>query len=124
MKFKSCFSLWAFASLMVTTHAYSLKDDFTKNGYASFFGDFDFWTNDDPTHGYVDYVNEKSAWNHGLIGNGGNIYLGADHTDVASGRGRRAVRLTSKATYSPGTLIVADIVHMVRYFLFRARSDY
>jgi hypothetical protein len=114
MLFSSCLYLWALAILAGTTCAYNLKDDYTRNGYADFFDDFSFWTDGDPTNGTVDYVDQQSAWNNGLIGNGGNIYLGVDHANVASGRGRKSVRLTSKATYNPGTLVVADIDHMVR----------
>ncbi|KAH3950427.1 hypothetical protein HBI56_233500 [Parastagonospora nodorum] len=112
MLFPSCLYVWALAILAGTICAYNLKDDYTRNGYADFFDDFNFWTDGDPTNGTVDYVDQQSAWNNGLIGNGGNIYLGVDHANVASGRGRKSVRLTSKATYNPGTLIVADITHM------------
>lgn len=93
---------------------YSLANDYTGNNYADFFGKFTFWTDADPTNGYVDYVSQDDAWSDGLIGNGGNIYLGVDTTNVASGSGRKSVRLTSTDTYNPGTLFVADIAHMVR----------
>ena len=39
------------------------------------------------------------------------IYIGTDHTDVASGRGRNSVRLSSKKTYTRG-LIILDLQHM------------
>ena len=93
--------------------AYILKDDYTSNSYVDFFSKFQFDTFNDPTHGYVDYVNQDSAWTNGLIGNWGNIYLGVDHTNVASGRGRKSVRLTSKTAYNINSLFVVDVAHMV-----------
>jgi hypothetical protein len=113
MVFYSKFPVLASVLLSASAYSYTLKDDYTKNNFANFFGASDFWTAEDPTHGYVDYVNQQDAWSNGLIGNGGNIYLGVDHKNVASGRGRKSVRLTSKPTYSPGTLFVADIADMV-----------
>lgn len=101
------------SSLPLLASAYSIKDDYTGNNYADFFNMFNFETMDDPTGGYVDYVSEKDAWDNGLIGNGGNIYLGVDHTNDASGRGRMSTRITSKASYDINTLFVADIAYMV-----------
>ena len=67
---------------------------------------------DDPTHGYVDYVAQSVAQSAGLINtNNSQIYMGVDSTNVASGRGRQSVRLTSKAMYNHG-LIVLDLEHM------------
>ncbi|KAK5993529.1 putative endo-1,3(4)-beta-glucanase [Cladobotryum mycophilum] len=110
--FKQSYLLCALALFKASANAYSLKDDYTGNNYANFFNNFDFWTAGDPTNGYVDYVSQSDAWKYGLIGNGGNIYLGVDHVNVASGRGRRSVRLTSNKAYNPGTLFVADIAYM------------
>lgn len=67
---------------------------------------------DDPTHGYVNYVDQGTAQNQGLIGQrDGTTYMGVDYTNVANGRGRNSVRLTSKNTYTHG-LIVLDLQHM------------
>jgi hypothetical protein len=38
--------------------AYTLKYNYA--GY-NFFDNFDFWTQDDPTHGYVNYVDRNTA---------------------------------------------------------------
>ncbi|TAQ88813.1 hypothetical protein B7494_g2862 [Chlorociboria aeruginascens] len=95
--------------------AYSLVDDYTSNNYSDFFTKFSFWDtslNSDPTHGFVQYVSEDSAWDKGLIGNGGNIYLGVDDKNTNQVNGRAATRLTSSTGYQSGTLIVADIAHM------------
>ncbi|KAL9016720.1 MAG: hypothetical protein Q9185_005957 [Variospora sp. 1 TL-2023] len=63
----------------------------------------------DPTEGYVDYVDGQSS---GLFSqSGGSVQLSVDSTSVASGRGRKSVRLTSKASYNHA-LIVIDIAHM------------
>jgi len=56
----------------------------------------------------VDY---NTALNEGLIKIGNPIYMGADHTKVASGRGRDSVRIESKKTFNSG-LIIIDLVHM------------
>lgn len=103
------------AVLSCSTNAlgYVLKEDLTGNGYKDFFNKFEYWTAADPTKGFVDYVDQESAWQHGLIGNGGNIYIGVDHTSIAPQHGRKSLRMTSKSEFQPGTLIVADISHMV-----------
>ncbi|KAG9663095.1 hypothetical protein KCU64_g1535, partial [Aureobasidium melanogenum] len=88
------------------------KVDFTGNDYKDFFNKFSYWTDADPTKGFVNYVDQDSAWQNGLIGNGRNIYIGVDHTSVAPQHGRKSVRMTSKSAFNPGTLIVADISHM------------
>jgi len=89
--------------------AYTLKYNYA--GY-NFFDNFDFWTQNDPTHGYVNYVDRNTAQSQGLISAGPhNCYIGADHNNVASGRGRSSVRLSSKATFSDG-LVIADLSHM------------
>ncbi|KAL8756893.1 MAG: hypothetical protein Q9199_002620 [Rusavskia elegans] len=63
----------------------------------------------DPTEGYVDYVDGTSS---GLFSqSGGKVKLSVDSTNVASGRGRKSVRLTSKASYNHA-LIVIDVGHM------------
>ncbi|KAF4335377.1 Concanavalin A-like lectin glucanases superfamily [Fusarium beomiforme] len=95
-----------------TACAYTLKTDYTGDNYADFFNKFSFWTSSDPTNGYVDYVDQATSLSNGLIGTGGNIYIGVDHTNVASGRGRKSVRLTSTESYDVNTLFVVDIAHM------------
>jgi hypothetical protein len=108
-----------------STAGYVLQDDYNSN---SFFSMFDFFTvpgfplilrhcltkakGDDPTHGYVNYVDQGMAQSRGLIGQrNGATYIGVDHTNVASGRGRNSVRLSSKKAYTHG-LIVLDLQHM------------
>lgn len=96
--------------------AYSLRLDYGENGFDNFFNHFSFWDSSqqaDPTHGYVDYLPEDQAWSAGLIANRGTAFMGVEHNDVASGPGRKSARLTSNEYYTPGTLFVADILHMV-----------
>ena len=66
--------------------AYSLSDDYLQNG---FFGNWDFYTGSDPTHGYVTYVDQSTAQSNGYISTNsdGSIYMGVDHANVASGSG-------------------------------------
>ncbi len=80
---------------------------------ASFFDYFDFFTDDDPTHGYVNYVSRDQAQSEGLIKPlpNGAVYIGTDMSNVASGRGRNSVRLQSKKSWTGG-LFIMDLSHM------------
>ena len=70
------------------------------------------WQADDPTAGYVNYVDQGTAQASGLIKNdNGKIYIGVDHSNVASGRGRNSVRLSSTKAYNHG-LVIIDLDHM------------
>lgn len=79
----------------------------------SFFDGFDFFTDNDPTDGYVNYVDRPQATNQGLIQvNGyGQVKMKADSTSIASGRGRNSVRIESKKIYNSG-LFIADFEHI------------
>ncbi len=67
---------------------------------------------DDPTHGYVNYVDQGTAQNRGLIDkSNGAVVMRVDSSNVASGRGRDSVRITSKASYNHA-LMVVDLAHM------------
>ena len=73
---------------------------------------FDFITYDDPSHGYVTYVNQSTAESLGILKQqNGKLYMGADHTNVASGRGRNSIRVSSKAVYNHG-LFILDMDHI------------
>jgi len=73
---------------------------------------FDFITYDDPSHGYVNYVNQSTAESLGILKQqNGKLYMGADHTNVASGRGRNSIRVSSKAVYNHG-LFILDMDHI------------
>lgn len=67
---------------------------------------------DDPTHGYVNYVDQNTAQSSGLFSVNNNVVtIRVDSTNVASGRGRSSVRVTSKGSYTHG-LVVLDLAHM------------
>ncbi|KAF7180715.1 hypothetical protein CNMCM7691_010006 [Aspergillus felis] len=89
--------------------AYVLEDDYGTS--TSFFDKFSFFTAADPTGGFVSYVDRTTAQNAGLIAADGTIYMGVDHTHVASSSGRQSVRLTSTKSYTHG-LVILDLGHM------------
>ncbi|KAL8656870.1 MAG: hypothetical protein Q9226_002480 [Calogaya cf. arnoldii] len=67
---------------------------------------------DDPTHGYVNYIDQATADSQDLYNvSNGQVTWGVDHVNIASGRGRNSIRLTSKAQYTHG-LVVLDLAHM------------
>ncbi|KAG8527106.1 uncharacterized protein KY384_008535 [Bacidia gigantensis] len=67
---------------------------------------------DDPTHGYVNYIDQSSAQGGGLIGvNNGVVTIKSDSTKAGAGRGRDSVRVTSKKQYTHG-LVILDLEHM------------
>ncbi|KKY18400.1 hypothetical protein UCRPC4_g04970 [Phaeomoniella chlamydospora] len=103
-------SLLTIAGLVSSSIAgYTLQDDYSGS---SFFSMFDFFTDADPTSGFVDYVDQSTAQNAGLIStNNGSVYIGVDYTNVASSAGRQSVRLTSSASYNHG-LVILDLEHM------------
>ncbi|TPX66959.1 hypothetical protein SpCBS45565_g04103 [Spizellomyces sp. 'palustris'] len=97
-------------SSLASAHGFRLIDNWSG---PSFFDQFSFFTGGDPTHGYVDYVDRGTAQAQGLIGTSGQtVFLRPDSTNVAVGRGRKSVRLTSNKSYNQGSLIIADIGHM------------
>ncbi|KAI4197454.1 MAG: hypothetical protein LQ350_005893 [Teloschistes chrysophthalmus] len=88
---------------------YSVKDEYSGE---NFFNMFNFDTFDDPTHGYVNFVDQATAQSLDLFNvSNGQVTWGVDHGSIASGRGRNSIRLTSKAQYTHG-LVVLDLTHM------------
>ena len=66
----------------------------------------------DPTHGYVNYVNQTTATSNGYINTDNDlVYMGVDSTNVATGSGRDSVRIISNAAYNYG-LFALDVAHM------------
>lgn len=84
----------------------------TWNGNA-FYDAFNFFTGNDPTHGYVDFLTLAAARaiNITFVNSRNQVYMGTDYTSVASGRGRRSLRTETKNSYNDG-LIVLDLDHM------------
>ena len=88
---------------------YTLADDYSGN---NFFNLMSFDTENDPTHGYVNYVDKGTAQSDGLVGvNNGVVTIKSDSSNVASGRGRNSVRVTSTKQYTHG-LVILDLEHM------------
>ncbi|KAF2719924.1 glycoside hydrolase family 16 protein [Polychaeton citri CBS 116435] len=103
-------TLVAGLALMSTTGwaQYTLEDDYLANG---FFDQFSFFTSGDPTHGFVQYVDQGTANSNGLISSSGSqAVMRVDSTNTAP-NGRTSVRLTSNKAYDSG-LVIADIAHM------------
>jgi hypothetical protein len=93
---------------LTTKTGYTLTDNYVPN---NFFNNFNFDTENDPTHGYVNYVDQSTAQSKGYIKNDTTVYIGCDHTSVSSGRGRDSVRITSKKAWNSGLFII-DLSHM------------
>lgn len=88
---------------------WALEDDYSTS---NFFGMFSFWNSDDPTHGFVDYVDQSTAQSSGLISTSSNgVYIGVDYQNEAP-NGRPSVRLTSNKAYNSGSLVILDLQHM------------
>lgn len=88
---------------------YTLADDYSGD---NFFNLMTFDTEDDPTHGYVNYVDHATAHSGGLVTtNNGVVTIKSDSSNVASDRGRNSVRVTSTKQYTHG-LVVLDLEHM------------
>ncbi|KAJ9613091.1 hypothetical protein H2200_003032 [Cladophialophora chaetospira] len=82
----------------------------------SFFDHFKFFSEPDPTSGFVKYVDEDIANSTGLAGfvateEYGNLaYLGADYSSVAQD-GRNSTRIESLESFNSSTLWITDIRH-------------
>ncbi|KAF4123501.1 glycoside hydrolase family 16 protein [Geosmithia morbida] len=78
----------------------------------NFFDEFSFFSEQDPTNGYVNYVDADTAFDMGLASQDNNkIHLGSDATEVNPSGGRKSVRLESKRSFTHG-LFISDITHM------------
>merc|ERR1719204_2743538 len=84
-------SLSTFLATLAVSHAWHL--DTFLNGSNFFDGTYwNFITQNDPTHGYVNYVDKATAAAKGYISTSGSdkpTYIGCDHTNTANGRGLR-----------------------------------
>ncbi len=104
------------AVLLVQTCAKSCYYSTTMmNASTNFFDQFNFETFDDPTHGYVDYVDQGTGKNYGLVQYTNNqIYIGVDHGNNVQDweRGRKSIRLSSKRVINGNNLVIIDLEHM------------
>lgn len=78
----------------------------------NFFQEFDFFTDPDPTEGFVQYVDGPTAMSKGMAGSAsGAVYLGVDYNTQGPTNGRQSTRVQSRKTFTKG-LFVADLAHM------------
>ncbi|KAI9733146.1 MAG: hypothetical protein M1834_003693 [Cirrosporium novae-zelandiae] len=98
----------AFARLAMSS--YVLVEDM-EAGTGNFFDHFDFFTDTDPTNGYVNYLSYDDALELGIILDSGTTYMGVDWTHTATDPGRKSTRIYSKNTYNHG-LFILDLEHM------------
>lgn len=101
------------AALATTATAYKLVE---QHSGTSFFDEFDFFTDSDPTHGNVNYTSRLIAAPSKLIGvvynddgSAPSAYIGVDSTTITANR--PSVRLIGKNSYNHA-LVLADIKHM------------
>ncbi|KAJ7254086.1 glycoside hydrolase family 16 protein [Mycena haematopus] len=77
---------------------------------STFFDGFTFYTDSDPTHGTVTYVNQTYAFQNGLAyvneGDGTVVMQGDNTTWLPEGQNRSSVRISSIAQYNTGLFIL------------------
>ncbi|KAF2032169.1 endo-1,3(4)-beta-glucanase-like protein [Setomelanomma holmii] len=94
-----------------TTAAYNLVETYDASNWLS---KFNVQAISDPTHGFVEYVNDQQAQQLGLLKTQNNqVYMGVDTTSYLdpNGSGRKSVRLQSKTAYNKA-LVIADFAHV------------
>ena len=98
-----------FASLSTPSlAAYTLTDNYTPD---QFYQQWTFFTDPDPTHGNVTYLNQQAAQSAKLVNtNNGQIYMSVDQAPTVPGS-RNSVRVQSNKSYNHG-LFVLDLAHM------------
>src|ERR1700742_3828338 len=83
---------------------------------ADFFNHFNFFSDPDPTAGFVKYLDKTAANQTGLAGLAFSnqfkdlAYLGVDSSNVTEA-GRPSTRIQSKDTFNSSTLWITDIRH-------------
>lgn len=100
-------SICSIASVLFLTSSraqYILAKDFFA---ADFFDSFDFWNNDDPTHGFVRYEGRDDSL---ITSSTGNAQMRVS-TESYTPLGRPSIRITSKQAYERG-LVILDLEHM------------
>ncbi|KAI1262979.1 glycoside hydrolase family 16 protein [Xylariaceae sp. FL1019] len=96
-------------ALSAQAQSYTIQDTYDTT---NFFEGFEFYSEPDPTAGFVEYVDAATANTTSLAGyaNGG-IYLGVDYTTANPVNGRQSVRVNTVKSYTHGLFIV-DLAHM------------
>ncbi|KAJ5413957.1 hypothetical protein N7509_000584 [Penicillium cosmopolitanum] len=104
--------LLGLASSATASPSYSLVENWHGDKFLDF---FNFHVGEDPTNGFVNYVDQSSAESSGLVKvlDSGSVYIGVDHEKTIStnSQGRDSVRIGSKKYYDE-SLVIADLAHM------------
>ncbi|KAJ3992892.1 putative glycoside hydrolase family 16 protein [Lentinula boryana] len=89
---------------------YTLSDTYAGD---SFFDEWDFFTDPDPTEGNVDYQSKESATSMGLarVENGVAIVAVDSNSSLPLGTNRASVRISTQKTYNGG-LFIYDVPFM------------
>ncbi|KAK5109983.1 hypothetical protein LTR62_006350 [Meristemomyces frigidus] len=99
-------------TIHVSNGQYVLQSSFPG---ADFLDNFEFWTSADPTIGYVHYVDQTTAQQHGMVDiTSTSTSWGVDTTQILdpnANLGRLSIRLTSLQSWTHG-LFVLDLEHM------------
>lgn len=91
--------------------AYSISTEFAA---ANVLESFDFFSENDPTNGFVEFTDADTAIKNLLVAmdpsRNNSTFIGVNAIHKVDA-GRQSVRLTSKSTFNHG-LFIADIIHM------------
>lgn len=89
--------------------AYALVDTYDASNWLS---TQTFFTGGDPTHGFVNYLDQPDAQNLGILSTANNqVYMGVDWTTPNTVNGRSSLRTSSNKVYNHG-LFIGDFAHM------------
>ncbi|KZV83786.1 hypothetical protein EXIGLDRAFT_754210 [Exidia glandulosa HHB12029] len=92
--------------------AYTLADNWVGNNW---YDGWDFYSDDDPTNGFVQFVGMDDAKSKNLTYTSDNTFImRADSTstlDPSSGTGRQSIRISSKSKYTKHAAVL-DMRHM------------
>lgn len=104
--------LYTTTAKVVPAQEYILEDLYQG---PTFFDNWEFFTGPDPTQGFVQYVDQTTAQQNGLIDSQhGAVYMGVDYTsklNETTSPGRQSVRISTTKTYN-ASLIIGDFAHM------------
>jgi len=95
--------------ISLSSATYNLKASWSGQ---AIFDNFNYFSGNDPTNGYVYYATQQQAndWGYTYVQNG-QAWIRSDDSSVSSGSGRGSVRLQSKQTWTKG-LFLFDVAHM------------
>ncbi|WVR07219.1 hypothetical protein IAU60_004260 [Kwoniella sp. DSM 27419] len=99
------------ADLSQTSSVKTLK--LAKKYVGQDFYDWEYFTKDDPTNGYVNYVSKSAGQSAGLVDVQSNdvFVMRADSSNIPTGRGRDSIRISSKEQFADGVYIL-DVNHL------------